>query len=282
LRRIGLNYSKNQRTGALTMYDFAYEKPGSLTDAVAVLSADMDAKALAGGQTFIPVLKQRLNKPSTVVDLAKLGLSGITVSADTVTIGAMTTHAAIASHPQIKAKIPGLQHQAALIGDEAVRHRGTMGGSLANNDPAACYPSALLALGGTITTDRRTIAADDFFQGMFTTALEAGEIITSIALPIPQKSAYEKFRNPASRYAIVGVFVAKFASGVRLAITGASQGGVFRHTAFETALSANFAPEAIAGITTPADDLNGDIHASAEYRAHLIGVVAKRAVAKAT
>ncbi|WP_428484079.1 FAD binding domain-containing protein [Rhodopila sp.] len=264
------------------MYDFAYEKPGSVADAVKLLSDDMEAKALAGGQTFIPVLKQRLNKPTSVVDLSKLGLSGITVSGDKVIIGAMTTHAAIASSPEIKARIPGLQYQAALIGDEAVRHRGTMGGSLANNDPAACYPSALLALGGTIKTDRRTITADEFFQGMFTTALEPGEIITSVEMPIPEKSAYEKFRNPASRYAIVGVFVAKFPSAVRLAITGASQGGVFRHTAFETALSANFAPDAIAGITTPADDLNGDIHASAEYRAHLIGVVAKRAVAKAT
>jgi carbon-monoxide dehydrogenase medium subunit len=263
------------------MYDFAYQKPGSLADAVATLSGDMDAKALAGGQTFIPVLKQRLNKPSVVVDLASLGLSGITVTGDKVVIGAMTTHATIAASADIKAKIPGLQHQASLIGDEAVRHRGTMGGSLANNDPAACYPSALLALGGTIVTDRRSIAADDFFQGMFTTALEPDEIITSIELPVPQKSAYEKFRNPASRYAIVGVFVAKFAGGVRLAITGASQGGVFRHTAMETALSANFAPTAIEGIVTPADGLNGDIHASAEYRAHLIGVVSKRAVAKA-
>jgi aerobic carbon-monoxide dehydrogenase medium subunit len=264
------------------MYDFAYQKPGSLADAVKLLSDDMEAKALAGGQTFIPVLKQRLNKPSTVVDLAKLGLSGITVSGNTVTIGAMTTHATIASNAEIMTKIPGLQHQASLIGDEAVRHRGTMGGSLANNDPAACYPSAVLALGGTIKTDRRSIQADDFFQGMFTTALEPGEIITAIELPVPEKSAYEKFRNPASRYAIVGVFVAKFPSGVRLAITGAGQGGVFRHTAMETALSGNFSPDAIANIVTPADDLNSDIHASAEYRAHLIGVISKRAVAKAT
>ena len=263
------------------MYDFTYQKPGSLADAVKVLSDDLEAKALAGGQTFIPVLKQRLNKPSIVVDLAKLGLSGISVAGDTITIGAMTTHAAIASSAEIKARIPGLQHQASLIGDEAVRHRGTMGGSLANNDPAACYPSALLALGGTIKTDRRSIAADDFFQGMFTTALEQGEIITSVELPIPEKSAYEKFRNPASRYAIVGVFVAKFADRVRLAITGASQGGVFRHVEMEKALSANFAPDAIDGIVTPADDLNGDIHASPEYRAHLIGVISKRAIAKA-
>ncbi|HBK06249.1 MAG TPA: carbon monoxide dehydrogenase [Acetobacteraceae bacterium] len=263
------------------MYDFTYEKPSSLADAVKALSGDMDAKALAGGQTFIPVLKQRLNKPSTVVDLSKLGLSGITVAGDKIVIGAMTRHADVASNPDIQAKIPGLAYLASMIGDEAVRHRGTIGGSLANNDPAACYPSAILALGGTIKTDRRSIAADDFFQGMFTTALEQGEIITSIELPIPQKSAYEKFRNPASRYAIVGVFVAKHASGVRLAITGAGQGGVFRHTEMEKALSANFSPDAISGIVTPADGLNGDIHASAEYRAHLIGVVSKRAVAKA-
>jgi aerobic carbon-monoxide dehydrogenase medium subunit len=264
-----------------TMYDFAYQKPASLGDVVKLLSADADAKALAGGQTFIPVLKQRLNKPTVVVDLAKLGLSGITVSGDSVTIGAMTTHATVAMSAEIKAKIPGLQHLASLIGDEAVRHRGTIGGSLANNDPAACYPSAVLALDGTIKTDRREIKADDFFQGMFTTALEQGEVITSVTVKIPQKSAYEKFRNPASRYAIVGVFVAKFASGVRLAITGAGQGGVFRHTEFETALTGSFAPEAIAAIKTSADDLNGDIHASPEYRAHLINVVSRRAVAKA-
>src|SRR3954452_13419255 len=263
------------------MYDFAYDKPTSLADAVKLLSDDMEAKALAGGQTFIPVLKQRLNRPSRVVDLAKLGLSGITVSGDKVTIGAMTTHATIASNPEIKAKIPGLQHQAALIGDQAGRHRGTMGGSLANHDPAACYPSAVLALGGTIKTDRRSIPADEFFQGMFTTALEQGEIITSVELPVPEKSAYEKFRNPASRYAIVGVFVAKFPSGVRLAITGAGQNGVFRHTAMEAALSKSFSPDALNGITTPVGDMNGDIHASPEYRAHLCGVIAKRAVAKA-
>lgn len=263
------------------MYDFAYQKPGSLGEAAALLSGDPEAKALAGGQTFIPVLKQRLAKPTQVVDLQGLGLSGITVSGDKVTIGAMTRHADVANSAEIQAKIPGLAMLASWIGDEAVRHRGTMGGSLANNDPAACYPAAVLALGGTIVTDKRRIAADDFFQGMFTTALEPGEIITSVELPVPQKSAYEKFRNPASRYAIVGVFVAKFANGVRLAITGASQNGVFRHTAFEQALSANFSADAIKNIATPADGLNGDIHASAEYRAHLINVVARRAVAKA-
>jgi carbon-monoxide dehydrogenase medium subunit len=264
------------------MYDFAYQKPGSLADAVKTLAGDADAKALAGGQTFIPVLKQRLNKPTTVVDLSKLGLTGITVSGNTITIGAMTRHCDIATNADIKAKIPGLAHQASLIGDEAVRHRGTIGGSLANNDPAACYPSALLALGGTIKTDKRSIKADDFFQGMFTTALQQGEIITAVELPIPEKSAYEKFRNPASRYAIVGVFVAKFPTGVRLAITGAGQGGVFRHAEMEKALSANFSPDAVASIKTPVGDMNGDIHASPEYRAHLCGVVAKRAVAKAS
>lgn len=263
------------------MYDFAYQKPASLADAVTLLGSDPDAKALAGGQTFIPVLKQRLAKPSLMVDLAKLGLTGISVGADSVTIGAMTTHATVTADAGVKAKIPGLHDLASWIGDEAVRHRGTLGGSLANNDPAACYPAALLALNGSIKTDRREIAADDFFQGMFTTALEPGEIIVSATFKVPQKSAYEKFRNPASRYAIVGVFVAQFADGVRLAITGAGQGGVFRHTAFETALSGSFAPDAIAGIATPPDDLNGDIHASSEYRAHLINVVARRAVAKA-
>lgn len=263
------------------MYDFTYEKPTELTSAVATLSGDMEAKALAGGQTFIPVLKQRLNKPTVVVDLAKLGLTGITVTPATVTIGAMTTHAAVAASAEIASAIPGLAHLASMIGDRQVRARGTIGGSLANNDPSACYPSAVLALGATITTDRRSIAADDYFQGMFTTALEQGEIITSVTFPVPQASSYMKFKNPASRYAMVGVFIAKFATGVRVAITGASQSGVFRHTAFEAALSANFAPEAIAGISTPADGLNSDIHASAGYRAHLIGVMARRGVAAA-
>jgi len=224
------------------------------------------------------VLKQRLNKPSTVVDLARLGLVGITVTPTTVTIGAMTTHAAVAGSAEVQKAIPALAYLASMIGDWQVRHRGTIGGSLANNDPSACYPSALLALGGTITTDRRTISADDYFQGMFTTALEDGELITSVSLPVPEKAAYQKFRNPASRYAMVGVFVAKFRAGVRVAITGASQSGVFRHTEFEAALSKDFSPAAIAGIKTSADGLNSDIHASAEYRAHLIGVMAKRAV----
>jgi carbon-monoxide dehydrogenase medium subunit len=251
------------------MYDFAYQKPSSLADAVKALTADADAKALAGGMTLIPVLKQRLNKPSLLVDLAKIGLTGVTVSGNTIVIAGMTTHGAVMKSAEVKAKIP------------SVRHRGTIGGSLANNDPAADYPAAALALGATIKTDRRSINADDFFQGMFTTALEQGELITSVEFPAPEKGAYEKFRNPASRYAIVGVYVAKTAGGVRVAVTGASQGGVYRHTAMEQALSANFSPDAIANIVTPSDGLNGDIHASAEYRAHLVGVMAKRAVARA-
>ena len=260
------------------MYDFVYEKPATLPEALAALKADPEAKALAGGHTFIPVLKQRLNKPSKVVDLARLGLSGITVTPSLVTIGAMTTHGEIALSADLKKTFPALVHMASMIGDWQVRHRGTMGGSVANNDPSACYPSALLATGGSVTTDRRTIKADDFFQGMFTTALQDGELVTSVSFPVPERAAYQKFRNPASRYAMVGVFVAKFAAGVRVAITGASQSGVFRHTAFEQALSANFSPSAIASIVTPAEGLNSDIHASAPYRAHLIGVMTKRAV----
>ena len=263
------------------MDDFAYQKPSSLADAVKALSADPEAKALAGGMTLIPVLKQRLNKPTVVVDLAKLGLVGVSVSGNTVTISGMTTHGAVAGDAGLKGKIPSLTELASHIGDEAVRHRGTIGGSLANNDPAADYPAAVLALGATIKTDRRSINADDFFQGMFTTALEQGELITSVEFPAPEKGAYEKFRNPASRYAIVGVYVAKTAGGVRVAVTGAGQNGVFRHTAMEQALSANFSPAAITGIVTPPDDMNSDIHASAEYRAHLVGVMAKRAIARA-
>jgi carbon-monoxide dehydrogenase medium subunit len=263
------------------MYDFAYQKPSNLADAVKALAADPDAKALAGGMTLIPVLKQRLNKPTVVVDLVKLGLAGITASGNTVTIGGMTTHGAVAADAGLKGKIPSLTELASHIGDEAVRHRGTIGGSLANNDPAADYPAAVLALGATIKTDRRSIKADDFFQGMFATVLQQGEIITAVEFPVPEKSAYEKFPNPASRYAIVGVYVAKTAGGVRVAVTGAGQNGVFRHTAMEQALTANLSPDAIAKIATPADGLNGDIHASPEYRAHLVGVMAKRAVARA-
>jgi carbon-monoxide dehydrogenase medium subunit len=263
------------------MYDFAYQKPGSLADAVKALGADGDAKAMAGGMTYIPVLKQRLAKPTTVVDLSGLGLKGISVAGGVVKIGAMTTHATVANSAEVKTAIPALAALAGMIGDEAVRHRGTIGGSIANNDPAADYPAAALALGATIVTDRRSIKADDFFTGMFSTALQQGEIITSVEFPAPTKAAYEKFRNPASRYAIVGVFVAQAPSGVRVAVTGAGQGGVFRHAEMEKALAGNFSAAAIKGITTPPNDLNGDIHASSEYRAHLVGVITGRAVAKA-
>ncbi len=263
------------------MYDFTYTKPASLPDALKALGADPEAKPLAGGQTYIPVLKQRLAKPTAMVDLASLGLSGIKAEPGKITIGAMTTHHAIESNPDIQKSIPGLAKMASWIGDTQVRHRGTMGGSLANNDPSACYPSAVLAIGATIITDKRRIAADDFFQGMFTTALEPGELITAVEFPIPEKSNYEKFRNPASRYAMVGVFVARGPAGTRVAITGAGQGGVFRHTEMEQALTKNWSPDAIKDIKTPADGLNGDIHASPEYRAHLIGVMARRAVTAA-
>jgi aerobic carbon-monoxide dehydrogenase medium subunit len=263
------------------MYDFVYQKPASVEDAARLLGTDPEAKALAGGMTLIPVLKQRLNRPSTIVDLGRVGMVGITVSADRVTIGAMTTHGAVANSAEVRSRIPGLAELAGWIGDEQVRHRGTLGGSLANNDPAACYPAASLALGATIKTNKREIKADDFFRGMFTTALEPDELITSVIFPVPQKSAYEKFRNPASRYPIVGIFVAKFPDGVRLAVTGAGQNGVFRHKEMEQALSANFSPDAIGGIATPASGLSSDIHASAEYRAHLIGVMARRAVTRA-
>lgn len=264
------------------MYDFTYQKPASVADAVKLLANDPEAKAIAGGQTFIPVLKQRLNKPSAVVDLAGLGLAGISVSGNTLTIGATTTHATVARSAEVKKAIPGLAMLASWIGDNQVRHRGTIGGSLANNDPSACYPAAALALGATIKTNKRAIKADDFFQGMFTTALEPDEIITAVEFPLPvEKSAYEKFRQPASRYAMVGVFVAKGPAGVRVAVTGAGQGGVFRVAEMEAALAKSWSPDAIAAIAIPSEGLNSDIHGSAAYRAHLITVMAKRAVAAA-
>lgn len=263
------------------MYDFGYTKPSSLADAVAALAGDDEARALAGGQTLIPVLKQRLNKPTTVVDLGKLGLTGITVTGDSVTIGAMTNHATVAASADVKRAIPALAALAGGIGDIQVRNRGTIGGSVANNDPSACYPSAILALGATITTNKRSINADDYFQGMFTTALEPGELVTSVTFPIPAKAAYIKFKNPASRYAMVGVFVANGPKGVRVAVTGAGQSGVFRHTAAEAALSKSWSPASIDGVTISQDNMNSDIHASAPYRAHLVGVITKRAVTAA-
>lgn len=264
------------------MYDFAFQKPSSVADAVKLIAGDPDARPLAGGQTLIPVLKQRLNKPTVLVDLSKLGLVGIKVTGNTLTIGAMTTHNAVSTSAEAKRAAPALAGLAGLIGDPAVRHRGTIGGSLANNDPTADYPAASLALGASIKTDRRSIPADDFFRGMFTTALQPGELITAVEFPLPvEKAAYEKFRNPASRYAMVGVFVAKGPAGVRVAVTGAGQNGVFRQKEMEAALTRNWSPDSIANIKTPAGGLNSDIHGSAEYRAHLVTVIAKRAVAAA-
>ena len=260
------------------MYDFEYRKPNTIEDAVKALG-DAEAKALAGGMTYIPVLKQRLANPSAVVDLNGLGLAGIGREGEALVIKAMTTHREVARSEAVKAAIPALAHLAGMIGDRQVRYRGTIGGSLANNDPSACYPSAALALGAMIKTTRRGIAADDYFLGMFTTALEPDELITEVIFPIPEKAAYAKFPNPASRYAMVGVFVAKTAQGVRVAVTGAGNDGVFRHEAMEAALSRSFAADAIEDVTTPEDRMGGDIHASAAYRAHLVGVMARRAVA---
>ena len=264
------------------MHAFEYHRPASLTEAVAVLGANEEAKALAGGMTLLATMKQRLASPSDLVDLSGIAeLKGIRREGDTIVIGAMTTHAEVHASPEVAGAIPALAALAGLIGDAQVRNCGTIGGSVANNDPAADYPAAVLALGGTVHTDRRSIAADDYFAGLFETALEEGELITKIAFPIPQNAGYAKFPNPASRYAIVGVLVANTSSGVRVAVTGAGAGGVFRVPEMEAALSAGFTPDAVAGIAVSPGGLNADIHASAEYRAHLVTVMAKRAVAAA-
>jgi len=264
------------------MYDFNYQRADSVADAVSKVKSADDGTLMAGGMTLIPTLKQRLAQPSDVVDLGGIAdLIGISVDGDTVTIGAMTTHATVAHSADVKARIPALADLAESIGDPQVRNRGTIGGSIANNDPAADYPSACLGLGATIVTDQREIAADDFFTGLFETALNEGEVITAVKFPVPAKAAYMKFPNPASRYAIVGVFVAQTGGAARVAVTGAGQDGVFRVPEMESALSANFSADAVANISVSPDDLNSDIHASSEYRAHLVTVMAKRAVAKA-
>lgn len=264
------------------MYDFAYQKPGSLADAASALSSADDGKLVAGGMTLLPTMKQRLAQPSDLIDLGALDdLKGVTSDGTTITIGAMTTHADVAASADVKSAIPALAALAEGIGDPQVRNRGTIGGSIANNDPAADYPAACLGLGATIVTTKGEYSADDFFTGMFDTALDEGEIITAVKFPKVEKAAYAKFPNPASRYALVGVFAAKTASGARVAVTGAGQDGVFRAADMETALGSNFAAEALEGISVSADGLNADIHASAEYRAHLIGVMAKRAVSAA-
>jgi aerobic carbon-monoxide dehydrogenase medium subunit len=264
------------------MYAFKYQKPGSVAEAAAALSKGGDVKLLAGGQSLIAAMKLRLSAPSDLVDLGGIKeLTGIKVERAGITIGAMTRHAEVARSADILARIPALAGLAGGIGDRMVRNMGTLGGSLAHNDPVADYPAAVLGLGATVNTNRRTIAADDFFKGMFETALQTDEIILSVSFPLPKRAAYVKFRNPASRYAIVGVMAAETGGGVRVAVTGAAS-GVFRVAAMEQALGANWSPDAIAGIVVPAAGLNSDLHASAEYRAHLVTVMACRAVEAAT
>jgi carbon-monoxide dehydrogenase medium subunit len=263
------------------MYEFAYHKPASVADAVKLLAADGEAKAVAGGQTLIPTLKQRLARPSSLVDLSAIrDLAGISVGGGKVTIGAMTKHVDVASSAEVKKALPALAALADGIGDPQVRNRGTIGGSIANNDPAADYPAACLALGATIKTNSREIAADDFFKGMFETALKPGELIVSVSFPVPEKAAYMKFGQPASRYALVGVFVAKGSAGARVAVTGAGP-AVFRWKEAEAALSKSWAVASVENLKASASGLNSDIHAGADYRAHLIGVMTKRAVAAA-
>lgn len=264
------------------MHEFKYTRARSLGEAAEKLKAAEEGKLLAGGQTLLPVLKQRLASPSDLVDLAGIpDLAGITATADTIAIGAMTRHADVAANADVRRLIPALAELAGGIGDPHVRNRGTIGGSLANNDPAADYPAAVLGLGATVTTDRRTITGDDYFQGLFTTALEEGEIIKQVTFPVPERAGYVKFPHPASRYCLVGVMVTKRTDGVRVAVTGAGQEGVFRVAAMEAALGQTFSAAAINGIAVSADNLMTDMHAGADYRAHLIGVLARRAVAKA-
>ena len=265
------------------MYETTYHRPSSVDEAAALFAKGSESKYLAGGHTLIPVMKQRLASPSDVIDLGNIkDLVGIEVSADAVTIKAATTHYDVATSGPVQKAIAALAHLASLIGDPAVRHRGTLGGSIANNDPAADYPAAVLALGATVKTNKRSISADDFFKGLFATALADGEIITSVSFPIPAKAGYSKFPHPASRFALTGVFVVKTKSGeVRVAATGASQSGVMRVPAIEAALKANWSAGAIDGVKISADGLMSDIHGTSDYRANLIKVMAQRAVAAA-
>jgi aerobic carbon-monoxide dehydrogenase medium subunit len=265
------------------MYSTTYHRPSSVDEAASLFAKGKEAKYLAGGHTLIPVMKQRLAAPSDVIDLARIKeLIGVEASGDTLTIKAATPHYDVAQSADAQKAIPALAYLASLIGDPAVRHRGTIGGSIANNDPAADYPAGLLALGATVKTNKRSISADDFFKGLFTTALADGEIITAVSFPIPAKAGYAKFPHPASRFALTGVFVAKTKGGdVRVAATGASQSGVMRVAAMEAALKANWSAGALDTITIPATGLLADIHGSADYRANLIKVMAQRAVAAA-
>ncbi|EGI76113.1 FAD binding domain-containing protein [Hylemonella gracilis] len=261
------------------MYAFTFERPGSVADAGRLAASG--AKLLAGGQTLLPSMKLRLSDPGRLADLGAVReLAGIRKDGQAVVIGAMTRHAEVAGSAEVGSAIPALADLAAHIGDKQVRALGTLGGSLANNDPAADYPAAVLALGATVQTTKRQIAADAFFQGLFATALDEGEIITGIRFPIPKRAAYMKFKQPASRFALIGVFVAQTDAGVRVAVTGGGN-GVFRHAGLEAALGKSFTPEVAAKVAIDAAELSGDLHGSADYRAHLIGVLAQRAVAQA-
>jgi carbon-monoxide dehydrogenase medium subunit len=261
------------------MYATNYHRASSVEEAVGLAGTGDDAKFVSGGQTLIATMKQRLASPSDLIDLRHVpSMKGISVSGRSVRIGAATTHAEVASSAELRAVCPGLAHLASGIGDPHVRHLGTIGGSIANNDPAADYPAGMLGLGATIVTDRRQIQADSFFTGLFDTALEPGELITEIRFEAPEKSAYAKFANPASRYAMAGVFVAKRGAEVRVAVTGAGSDGVFRHAASEQALATNWSADALSSIGVDADDLMSDLHATAEYRANLVKVMTKRAV----
>jgi carbon-monoxide dehydrogenase medium subunit len=265
------------------MYETIYHRPSSIDEAAAMFAKGSESKYLAGGHTLIPVMKQRLASPSDVIDLARIkDLVGIEAAGDALTIKAATTYFDIMQSADVKKSIPAIAYLTSILGDPAVRYRGTIGGSIANNDPAADYPAALLALGATVKTNKRSISADDFFQGLFTTALEDGEIITQVTFPIPAKAGYAKMRHPASRFALTGVFVARTKAGdVRVAATGASQNGVMRVPAIEAALKANWSAGALDSVKISADGLLTDIHGSAAYRANLIKVMAQRAVTEA-
>jgi carbon-monoxide dehydrogenase medium subunit len=264
------------------MYAFTFHRPTTVRQAVGLLAKHEDAKLLAGGHTLVPTMKLRLAGPPHIIDMSRIeGLAGIEAKGRSIVIGAMTPHAEVATSPVVQEAIPALAYLAGRIGDPAVRHRGTIGGSVANNDPNADYPAACLGLGATIITNKRRIGADDFFKGLFETALENDEIITKVSFPKPQKAGYVKFPNPASRYALVGVFVSKRGAEVRVAVTGAGGNGVFRVQSFEEALKKRFGVKSLEGMSIPADNMGSDIHGSAEYRAHLVGVLARRAVAAA-
>jgi carbon-monoxide dehydrogenase medium subunit len=264
------------------MNRFGYYDPTSVQKAVGIAADKAEGRYLAGGQTLLPTMRLRLNAPTDLIDLGQIAdLRGIKVDGSSITIGAMVSHAEVSRAAEVVSKIPALAELAGLIGDAQVRNRGTLGGSIANNDPAADYPAAALGLGATINTSKRKIAADAFFKGLFETALSTGELITSVSFPIPKKAGYAKFKNPASRFAIVGVFVAQTATGARVAVTGAGAGGVFRVKAMEDALAKSWSPQAVRGILVPAGDLQSDLHASADYRSQLVLVMAQRAIANA-